>query len=57
MDETVPRISFFLPITLLESSSNVQWKCSIAGGPETPRRRNQARNQEFVLSVLDSTAE
>ena len=47
MDETLPRISFFLPLTLLESSLNVQWKCSMAAGPETLRRRNQARNKDF----------
>ena len=49
--------SFFLPITFLESSSSVHWQRSIAAWLETPRRRNQARNQDFVLSVLDSSAE
>ena len=50
--------SFFLPITfLLESPSSVHWKRSMAAWLETPRRCNQARNQDFVLSVLDSSAE
>ena len=49
--------SFFLPITFLESSSSLHWQRSMAAWLETPRRRSQARNQDFVLSVLDSSAE